>query len=116
MFKGAEALGLMQSRAGVTPESLVDLKEALALVLSEGANADPLPGDEQVTDRLRYLSAICFVFATHITFMHSLPVALVLKKLKAKERRLCCKRFKFYFFDTNRVYAVGACGVTFTYV
>ena len=48
VFKGAEALGLMQSRAGVTPESLVDLKEALALVLNEGANADPLPGDEQV--------------------------------------------------------------------
>ena len=49
MFKGAEALGLMQSRAGVTPESLADLKEALALVLSEGANADPLPGDEHVS-------------------------------------------------------------------
>lgn len=49
MFKGAEALGLMQSRAGVTAESLVDLKEALALVLSEGANADPFPGDDQVT-------------------------------------------------------------------
>lgn len=54
VFKGAEALGLMQSRAGVTPESLVDLKEALGLVLSEGANADPLPGDEQVSLRFYF--------------------------------------------------------------
>ena len=49
MFKGADALGLMQSRAGVTAASLVNLKEALALVMSEDANADPSPGDDQVT-------------------------------------------------------------------
>lgn len=61
VFKGAEALGLMQSRAGVTLESLVDLKEALGLVLSEGANADPLPGDEQVSLRF-YFDRSTFFF------------------------------------------------------
>lgn len=46
MFKGTEALGLMQSRAGVTSESLVLLKEALNLVMNEHANADPYAMDQ----------------------------------------------------------------------
>lgn len=41
VFKGTEALGLMQSRAGVTSESLVLLKQALNLVVNEDGNADP---------------------------------------------------------------------------
>lgn len=40
----------MQSRAGVTSESLVYLKEALALVMSEDAGADPYARDQEVTD------------------------------------------------------------------
>ncbi|CAN0502629.1 unnamed protein product, partial [Ectocarpus sp. 12 AP-2014] len=46
VFKGAEALGLMQSRAGVTSESLVYLKEALKMVMSEDGNADPYSRDQ----------------------------------------------------------------------
>lgn len=41
VFKGAEALGLMQSRAGVTSESLAHLREALSLVVNENAASDP---------------------------------------------------------------------------
>ncbi|CAM9384847.1 unnamed protein product [Ectocarpus fasciculatus] len=46
VYKGAEALGLMQSRAGVTSESLVYLKEALKMVISEDGNADPYARDQ----------------------------------------------------------------------
>lgn len=46
VFKGTEALGLMQSRAGVTAESLVDLKEALKLVTSENAGGDLYAAEE----------------------------------------------------------------------
>lgn len=46
MFKGTEALGLMQSRAGVTAESLVELKEALKAVTNENANGDPYTAEE----------------------------------------------------------------------
>lgn len=55
MFKGTEALGLMQSRAGVTSESLVVLKQALNLVMNEDGNADPYAMGEVKTslcDRL----------------------------------------------------------------
>ncbi|CAM9541114.1 unnamed protein product [Ectocarpus sp. 6 AP-2014] len=46
VYKGAEALGLMQSRAGVTSESLVYLKEALKMVINEDGNADPYARDQ----------------------------------------------------------------------
>eukprot|EP00752_Nemacystus_decipiens_P006081 g5489.t1 len=46
VFKGTEALGLMQSRAGVTAESLVELKEALNLVTQESAAGEPYAEEE----------------------------------------------------------------------
>ncbi|CAM9453258.1 unnamed protein product [Scytosiphon promiscuus] len=46
VFKGTEALGLMQSRAGVTSESLVHLREALSMVVNENASADPYALDQ----------------------------------------------------------------------
>lgn len=46
IFKGTEALGLMQSRAGVTAESLVELREALKLVMDDNAGGDPLTPEE----------------------------------------------------------------------
>lgn len=49
MFRGTEALGLIQSRAGVTLESLVQLKEALNLVVNEEPRSDPYTRDDQVT-------------------------------------------------------------------
>eukprot|EP00903_Cladosiphon_okamuranus_P014456 g13412.t1 len=46
VFKGTEALGLMQSRAGVTAESLEELKEALKLVVNESAGGEPYAVEE----------------------------------------------------------------------
>lgn len=46
MFKGTEALGLMQSRAGVTAESLVEIKEALKLVMNESAGGESYAAEE----------------------------------------------------------------------
>ena len=46
VFKGTEALGLMQSRAGVTAESLVELKEALNLVRNESAAGEAYAAEE----------------------------------------------------------------------
>lgn len=44
----------MQSRAGVTAESLVELKEALKLVMNESAAGEPYAAEEvQVSDRPR---------------------------------------------------------------
>lgn len=48
MFNGTEALGLMQSRAGVTPESLAHLKQALNSVVNEEPDVDPLANDQEV--------------------------------------------------------------------
>lgn len=46
VFKGSEALGLMHSRAGVTVETLVSLKEALKLVVNENVNVDLSSADQ----------------------------------------------------------------------
>lgn len=43
IYRGEEALGLMQSRAGVTAESLVQLKQALDTIMS-----DPAGGGDEV--------------------------------------------------------------------
>lgn len=43
----------MQSRAGVTSESLVYLKEALKMVINEDGNADPYARD-QVTKMRKF--------------------------------------------------------------
>lgn len=59
VFKGTEALGLMQSRAGVTAESLVDLKEALKLVMNESAAGEAYAaGEVQVNAPCGYIAVL----------------------------------------------------------
>lgn len=48
VFNGTEALGLMQSRAGVTPESLKGLKDALHTVANEEGIDSPYTADLEV--------------------------------------------------------------------
>lgn len=95
VFKGTEALGLMQSRAGVTSESLVHLREALSLVVNEDSNADPYAMDQVGACLLAFVSrhtltACCRHTSAHwVDALRFSPVYNSFHDGRAKSARHC---------------------------
>lgn len=82
VYRGEEALGLMQSRAGVTAKSLVRLKQALDMINDPAA---VVGGDEVLlwlASTIVYDSVVCsfaFVFPSHRNFGNGSFVSLFLQ-------------------------------------